>query len=275
MKLDIAISPCPNDTFIFAYLGLNGFQNREVELHFHDVEKLNEIALENQEFTVSKNSFYTILKLSDSYELLESGGALGRGCGPLLISNLQTGENQLQNILKKNRRILIPGCHTTANLLLHLYLNDREINPDEIEFIPMRYDKIINSLKTNSDSLGLIIHEERFTFMKEGFHAVRDLGKWWEEKYDLPIPLGGICLRKDKLDIKEELQESIKESIHRARQNISNIMPFIRKHAQSLDDDVIRAHINLYVNDFSLNQGNEGREAVRALKEAAIKARLL
>jgi len=275
MKLDIAISPCPNDTFIFGYMEKEGFKNNPVEFHFHDVEKLNELALSEQRYTVSKNSFYAVLKLSEHYDLLDSGGALGRGCGPLLVSGSQEKKNDISLLLKNKKQILIPGRMTTANLLLQLFLSDRGIHPEGIELIPLRYDKIIDRLKTDPGSLGLIIHEERFTFMKAGCSSIQDLGEWWENKTGLPIPLGGICLRKDHSSIKNELENAIRESIRKARKNDTPVMPFIKKHSQSLDDEVIRAHINLYVNEFSLDTGNTGKEAIAALREAAVSAGLL
>ncbi|MDH5655484.1 MAG: 1,4-dihydroxy-6-naphthoate synthase, partial [Spirochaetia bacterium] len=268
MSLDIAISPCPNDTFIFGYLEKKGFLDQPVELFFHDVEELNQIALEEQRYSVSKNSFYAVLKLQDSYELLNSGGALGRGCGPLFITGPQNEPTDLETLLKKHKRILVPGLMTTAFLLLQLFLADRGIDPGRIEFIPLRYDKIIHQLKTGTEALGLIIHEERFTFAKDGCRSLQDLGFWWEKKTNLPIPLGGICLRKDRMKIKEGLEDAITESIKKARKDTAPIMNFIKNHAQSLEESVIRSHIELYVNDFSLDTGSEGREAIQALKEA-------
>lgn len=271
LKLDLAISPCPNDTFIFHHLLRPNFlPGLEFEPFLEDVEELNRRAIEERRHQITKLSYYALAAVTNDYRILKSGGALGRGCGPLLLSSQPLGPNELPQRAAGHPRFLIPGRWTTANLLLRSYLQHAGLEPECFEFLPLRYDRIIKRLRDGEDHFGVIIHEERFTFEQAGLHAVVDLGDFWERETGLPIPLGGIAIRRD-VDggLTERIEGGIRESLRRARANPESTGDFVRRHAQSLDDDVIAAHIGLYVNDFSLDLGEEGRRAVERLFSVA------
>ncbi|MEQ9364026.1 MAG: 1,4-dihydroxy-6-naphthoate synthase [Leptospirales bacterium] len=266
--IDLAISPCPNDTFIFHHLSRNGAEllGAPVRLEFADVEELNRRAIQERRHAVTKLSFYAMSQLGDHYQMLGNGGALGRGCGPLLITN-QKGPVEPQDI----RRVLIPGRYTTANLLTHLFFADLGLSPDEIqsiEFEAVRYEQILPALREGRADFGVIIHEERFTFERAGLFAVRDLGAWWEDTTGLPIPLGCIAARKDVIAgglSAETIEAAIRSSLAHAYAHPEAGREFIKTHAQALEDEVIAAHIDLYVNDFSRDLGEDGRRAVTEL----------
>lgn len=255
-ELTLGYSPCPNDTYIFfalthGLLNQPGFSIRE---RLEDVETLNQLALKGQ-LDLTKISYHALGHLRDQYALLHSGSALGRGCGPLLITPEPTSMKSL-----RGRRIAIPGQLTTANLLLQLY------GPGYENVLVMPFDRIMAALQNGSADAGLIIHESRFTYQQSGFHEVLDLGAWWEEQTGLPIPLGGILARRD---LGSEMIRSIDTAIHTSLE-YSRTHPeaprnYIKTHAQELDDAVINAHIDLYVNDFSLDLGSEGIAAVECL----------
>ncbi len=268
MLYDLAISPCPNDTYIFYNFIQNG-PFRGLPVHFADVEELNIRAVSESRHTIAKLSFAAILHLQETgaYRLLDTGAALGRGCGPILISSWKG--MSLTEILKQSKtpEILIPGSWTTANLLTVLYLSGLGLPLSDFIIRPLRYDLILKRMQ-ETPSLGVIIHEERFTYGRLGFDTLQDLGDWWEGSTGLPIPLGGITVRSDVSGKDQDrIESSIKESIDAARKNPEGLMPFIRSHAQSLEDSVIRSHIELYVNEFSLSLGKEGEMAVKALSD--------
>lgn len=273
MSVDLAISPCPNDTFIFHHFIRTGISDHKIVLHLDDVEELNRRAIEEQRHILTKLSYFAIARLQDSYTLLRSGGALGRGCGPILISSLSDDRNPHQKFLEdldsgNPLRILIPGKWTTANLLLHLYLDDgpaKSTGLNRIEFLPVRYDRIMSDLRSGKEKYGVIIHEERFTYPRYGLGTIQDMGEWWEKSTGNPIPLGGIAVRNDMLHLKEEAEHRISESILHARKFPDDARDFIKSNAQALEDDVIRSHIDLYVNDFSVDMGDEGARAVEEL----------
>lgn len=274
MKLDLAISPCPNDTFIFYHLLQPDFlPGIDIELFLKDVEELNRCAIAERRHAITKLSYYALSAVLHDYRLLNSGGALGRGCGPLLLSSQPFRPDELRRYAAVHPRFLIPGRWTTANLLLRSYLQYAGLEPERFEFIPLRYDRIIERLQSGEDHFGVIIHEERFTHTKAGLYAIVDLGEFWERETGLPIPLGGIAVRRD---IEEEsvarIESGIRESLRLARANPERVRDFIRDHARSLDDEVIAAHIALYVNEFSYDLGEEGRRAVEKLFEYARKA---
>ncbi|MBI3394427.1 MAG: 1,4-dihydroxy-6-naphthoate synthase [Spirochaetia bacterium] len=265
MPIDLAISPCPNDTFIFGHFVQPGFfEAGPVELHFADVEELNRRAINEQRHIITKVSYFAAWKLRGSYELLDCGGALGRGCGPILVSpdGALPGPDDV---------ILVPGRWTTAHLLLRLFLQGLP-NPPRVEHTT--YEKVIPGILSGHARFGVIIHEERFTFQAKGLSAVQDLGVWWETRTGLPIPLGAILLRRDHLHLKDALQTAIRSSIKRAELDFESIREFVRCHSQSLEDDVIQAHIHLYVNALSMDPGEDGRRAIQTLFDYAEKARL-
>lgn len=259
-NLSLGYSPCPNDTYIFYALTHN-----KVEISGHliterleDVETLNQLAL-NHLLDLTKISYHAYGHLRDRYTLLHSGGALGRGCGPMVIAPVPATMQDL-----RGKRIAVPGKLTTANLLLQLY------GPGYDDLLILPFDQIMPALKRGEAAAGVIIHESRFTYQHAGFHEVADLGAWWEDDSGLPIPLGGILARRDlgKETIKL-VDQAIRRSLEYAHRNPQEPRAYIKDHAQELEDKVIDAHIKLYVNDFSLDLGDEGIMAVETLLNRA------
>ena len=257
--LDIGFSTCPNDTFIFHAMihGCIDTGSLVFEPHMHDVEELNKNAF-SQAFHVSKLSFYAYFKLKETYEILDSGSALGYGCGPLLI-----GRPSMH--FTSEAKIAIPGEYTTAYLLLQLW------NPEIINVEVTRFDNILEGVKTGKYDAGLIIHEGRFIYPEYGCIKIVDLGEWWEAETGLPIPLGCIAIRKDRstLSLKADIETVLRNSILYAFKNRGDSREFIKMHAQEMDDQVIDGHIDLYVNDFSTSLGDKGRKAIQTLEEIA------
>ncbi|MCI5167301.1 MAG: 1,4-dihydroxy-6-naphthoate synthase [Candidatus Electrothrix sp. GM3_4] len=254
--LTIGYSPCPNDTFIF-YALMHG----EIPLrHIHfapplleDVETLNTWAI-NTKLDVTKLSFHALGHVQDSYTILNAGAALGRSCGPLLVTRSE------QTTKPSSWKIAIPGKYTTAALLLKLFL------PDHSETITMPFNAIMGAVKEGKADAGLIIHESRFTFQNYGLICVQDLGEWWEKETGLPIPLGCIAARTSigQQAIKET-EKAIASSLYWASAHPEACTAYIKKHAQELDDQVISNHIALYVNNFSIDLADAGRAAVQEL----------
>jgi len=254
--LTLGYSPCPNDTFIFHALthGLVPTAGCTVRERLEDVETLNRLALAGS-LDLTKVSYHALGHLRDRYALLRSGGALGRGCGPLVIA-----VPPLTMAALRGKRIAIPGTLTTANLLLQLYGEGYEA------VVAMPFDRIMPALHAGAAEAGVIIHESRFTYEAQGFHTVLDLGAWWEQETGLPIPLGGILGRRDLgTDMLGAADTAIRASLEHARRHPDAARAYIRAHAQELDDAVIDAHIALYVNDFSQDLGSEGLHAVNTL----------
>ena len=258
-ELSLAFSPCPNDTFIF-----HALLHRRIDIgdysfspHIDDVEKLNQAAF-GQVFQITKLSFYAYLLLKDQYELLDSGSALGFGCGPLLVS-------RQGNSFSADSRIAIPGKYTTAFLLLRLW------KPEVKNIVVTRFDDILPGVRSGEYDAGLIIHEGRFVYQDYDCQKIIDLGQWWEKETNSPIPLGCIAIRKDANTIihKKQVERIIRNSIIFATENRNDSRPFILQHAQELDEKVIDGHINLYVNNFTLSLGETGENAIRTLDEMA------
>lgn len=259
IPIQMAFSPCPNDTFIFHAMLHNKIKTTPFQFTYvtQDIEQLNQNAFLNT-YPVTKLSFFAYLKLKNQYEILDSGAALGFGCGPLLIC-------RNPDLDLRTARIAIPGELTTAHLLLKLW------QPDLTNCIITRFDQIIPGIESNQFDAGLIIHESRFVYQTSGLTKIVDLGEWWEEKTGLPIPLGCIAIRKDP-DVspyKQAIESMIHDSIAYAFSNRDDSRSFIKAHAQEMDDDVTASHINLYVNDFSLSLGKDGLKAVTVLEEMA------
>ena len=265
-NLRLGYSPCPNDTFIF-YALMHG----RIPLHWFsiqeelaDVETLNRRALAG-ELDLTKISYHAFGHLRSEYALLRSGGALGRGCGPLVVARQATSLERL-----RGKRIAIPGELTTANLLLQLHGAGYE----RLQVLP--FDKIVAAVASGSVDAGVIIHESRFTFTEHGLVAVEDLGAWWEELTGLPIPLGGILARRSLgREVIQEVENAIRASVGYAFDHPQEARSYIRAHAQELDDAVINQHINLYVNHFSLDLGEEGLAAVHELLHRAAAAGII
>jgi 1,4-dihydroxy-6-naphthoate synthase len=260
--LTLGFSPCPNDTFIFGALATGKLEvpSFQLEIIHQDVETLNKLAREAL-LDFSKISFHAFALVVKRYGLLSSGAALGRGCGPLVVAREMRSMDSL-----RGEAIAIPGELTTANLLLQLY---GEGFP---HIHSISYETIMPRLQRGEFAAGLIIHEGRFTYHNYGLHQVLDLGAWWEETQDLPIPLGGILVRRDLgPDVARAMEDAIRSSLNFAQQNSEEIWPYIKTHAHEMDDEVIRQHIDLYVNEYTVDLGEEGRLAIKTLLELAHK----
>jgi 1,4-dihydroxy-6-naphthoate synthase len=265
--LTLAYSPCPNDTYIFAAL-TNGLLAGAppVRVHFADIEELNTAAA-RAEHELTKVSYGAIPYLMHEYRILRAGGALGRGCGPLVVTRPGVAAN-LAGV--RDLHIAIPGERTTAFMLLQLALGGRPQTQQ------VRFDQIIPAVASGAVDAGLIIHESRFTYAEAGLVGVADLGEWWESVSGMPIPLGAILARNDVDDARvADIDEAIRASLRFARTHEDAIMPFVREHAFEMSDEVMRKHIELYVNDYSADVGADGIAAVHELFARARAAGIL
>lgn len=223
-----------------------------------DVEELNRLVLSGS-LDVSKVSFALAGQVLDRYIIIESGAALGKGCGPLLLSRNRISVKSLPAA-----RIAVPGINTTAALLLRLFA------PEARNLVEMPFNKIVSAICRNEVDAGCVIHETRFTYKDFGLVMIQDLGKWWENTTERPIPLGGIIAKRSlPLEQVAILQESIRESMRFAEENYQEVSEFVGRHAQEISREVQRKHIGLYVNDYSYDLGEEGRQAVILLFEKA------
>ncbi len=256
--LTLGISPCPNDTYIFHAL-VQGFV--DVPFHIHcimaDVEELNARAKAG-ELDATKVSAGVLPNILDEYAILRSGAALGFGCGPLLISKKELSLEE-----QKTASIAIPGHMTTAAMLLHLHAGFQGPRHEMI------FDAVMPAVLEGRADMGLIIHEGRFTYAQKGLHKVLDLGQWWETCHGCPLPLG-VIVAKRSLPVERALalEQAIARSITYARHNPEASKHFIASHAQELSEEVTQAHISTYVNDFSYDLGEQGRDALRQLLAA-------
>lgn len=260
MRLSIGISPCPNDTFIFDAL-INGkidAEGLEFEVHFDDVETLNNKAFV-ADLDITKLSYFAFAHVLNYYVLLSAGSALGFGVGPLLISKQEN-----LKVLDASLRVGIPGKFTTANFLLSFAY------PQLANKVETVFSNIEHKLLANKIDLGVIIHENRFTYQDKGLHLVEDLGAFWEQKTQCPIPLGGIVIKRNLPDdVKHKVQRVLEKSVAYAFANPKASLNFIRQHAQEMSEEVIYQHISLYVNQYSLNLDNDGRKAIEVLFKKA------
>jgi len=261
-SFSLGYSPCPNDTFIFYGLVHGRLEGMPVcrEL-LEDIATLNGMALEGR-LDVTKISFHAFAHLRERYCLLHSGGALGRGCGPLVVAREGMAPGEL-----RGKRVAIPGKLTTAALLLRLF------DPEIEELVVMPFDEIMPAAERGEVDAGLIIHESRFTYPRHGLAKVIDLGEWWEESTGHPIPLGGILARR-KLgtELIGRIDRALRESVEYAYAHPEEVRGYIREHAQEMEDEVMRAHIDLYVNEYTLDYGAEGEAAIADLLERAVRA---
>ena len=277
----LAFSPCPNDTFIFDALVNKKIdtQGLDFDVVLEDVQTLNQFALQ-EKYDFTKISYGVLPLVLNNYKVLESGGALGKGVGPLLISNNeyrilndedensntkhQTKNNQIKRNEKRETRnqIAIPGENTTAHLLFSLAY------PNATNKIFMPFNEIEDFVLKNEKALGVIIHENRFTYQQKELQLVKDLGTYWEETFNLPIPLGAIVAHK-RIDNNLSLlvDKLIRKSIEYAFENYPTVSDYVKQHAQEMEEEVMRKHIDLYVNNFSLSLGKDGRNAVLKLLE--------
>ena len=255
-QLSLGYSPCPNDTFIFDGLIHGKIPCSEVMFteQLEDVETLNQLALQSQ-LDLTKISYHAFGHLRKDYVLLHSGGALGRGCGPLVVASQMTSMANL-----RGKKIAIPGQLTTANLLLQLHSEGYE----DVLILP--FDQIMAAVAQGRADAGVIIHESRFTYQQHGLKQVLDLGQWWEDETEHPIPLGGILAKRTLgAPLINKIDTALRQSIEYAYAHAQEPQNYIKHHAQELDDDVVRNHIDLYVNNFSVDLGNEGIQAVKFL----------
>lgn len=254
--LTLGFSPCPNDTFIFDAMlrGKVDTEGLQFEVVLGDVEELNRRAFAG-DIDVTKLSYHAFAWLTDRYALLDAGSALGNNCGPLLVARAPMDVAAIESA-----RIAIPGKMTTANFLLGLaYPNAR--NKHETLFSDIE-DAV---LRGDADA-GLIIHENRFTYQQKGLVKLADLGEYWESTTGLPIPLGGIVVRRDlPPDIQQKMNRVMRRSVEYAFAHPEEVMPFVRQHAQAMDDAVMQAHIDLYVTGYTVDLGEKGRKAVREM----------
>ncbi len=259
--LSLAISPCPNDTFAFHAL-IHGLVPGQpaVTVDFADIDVLNQRA-ERAEPQIVKVSYGALPWLLSDYVLLGAGGALGRGCGPLVLS--------LSGSVGSSVTVAVPGLKTTAYLLFRLWAAERGL---DVTIVVLPFEQIMPAVAEGSVDAGLVIHESRFTFPSYGLAAVQDLGEWWEGTTGLPIPLGGILARRDVDAFTVDV--SVRASVELAMSNPAATREFVRAHAQEMDDDVCRQHIGLYVNDFTVDLGDEGYAAVRGLLDRSAAAGL-
>jgi 1,4-dihydroxy-6-naphthoate synthase len=269
--LDLAYSPCPNDTFIFAaWTQALLPDSPPVRVVLDDVEALN-LAARGAQHALTKVSYGAIPYLLKDYRILRAGGALGRGCGPLVIARPGTaGASPELAALPRGARIAIPGELTTAYLLLRLAMET------PFEPLVMRFDSIVNAVADGAVDAGLIIHESRFTYQDAGLVRVADLGEWWEGETGCAIPLGAILARRDlEPPAASAIDETIRRSLQFAYDHSDAVAPYVREHAFEMDEAVMRAHIALYVNEFSNDLGAEGEAAIARLFEFASDAGLV
>ena len=253
MKITLGFSPCPNDTFIFDALVHHKIDTEglEFEVVLGDVEELNLKAF-NKELDVTKLSYHAYGYLTDDYVLLDSGSALGKSCGPLLV---QHSKFKVQNL--EDCSIAIPGKYTTANFLLSI------AHPEAINKTEMLFSDIENAVLTGKVDAGLLIHENRFTYEQKGLKKIIDLGEYWEKTIGALIPLGGIVMKRsfDEATIRK-VNRLIRKSIEYAYKNEGAALAYMQQHAQEMDEKIMMQHVALYVNKYSIDLAEEGRAAV-------------
>lgn len=260
VKLSLAYSPCPNDTFIFHDLALGGqlVCNHEIEVHLHDIEELNRLALEKR-YDVTKLSFPAWLQVQGEYRLLGAGAALGFGCGPLLVSRRPISKHEVSSL-----RVAIPGEFTTAHLLFRLWC------PEARNKVFAPYHHMMGLVAEGEVDCAVVIHESRFVYQEAGLLKVVDLGEWYEEMTSLPVPLAGIGIRRGiSAEVGAELEDRIRTGIMNSRSNMERVLPYIKQHAQEMSDDVLMKHISTFVTEQSMDMGDLGAKAIAKLAELA------
>jgi len=261
MKLSLGFSPCPNDTFIFDALVNKKIDTGRLEFNvvLEDVQTLNEWALQGK-LDISKISYGVLPLIINKYVLLNSGGALGKGVGPLLITNKEQG---ITNDEVNESLIAIPGEHTTAHMLFTLAFTHAKKKVFKI------FNEIEDAVLNREVDAGVIIHENRFTYHLKGLHKLMDLGDYWEKETGVPIPLGGIVAKRVlEKNIIEEVDALIKQSVEYAyKNNYEKLSTYVKEHSQELSEQIMRQHIDLYVNNYSIALGEDGKKAVLKLVE--------
>ena len=258
MKLSLGFSPCPNDCFMFDAIVNRRIDLEDLELsvRLDDVETLNRAAFDGT-IDVTKLSYHAYAHCAARYALLDAGSALGRNCGPLLISKRTIPQ---EDVAAGSISIAIPGTYTTANLLLGLAF------PDAQRKTAVVFSAIESALLAGQFDAGVIIHENRFTYAAKGLKKILDLGEFWERTTSAPIPLGGIAVRRAlPLDVQQRVNRLMRGSVEYAFAHRGASLPFVREHAQEMSEDVMYKHIDLYVNEYSVDLGSEGRRAIQVL----------
>ena len=261
-KLKLGFSPCPNDCFIFDALIHNkiDMEGLQFEVIMEDVEALNQRAF-RAELDITKLSFHSYLYLTKSYQLLNAGSALGNNCGPILV-----GSSKLKIESLNTAKIAIPGKYTQANFLLSLAF------PEAKNKVETLFSDIENAVLSGKADAGLIIHENRFTYEQKGLKKIIDLGEYWETLTKAPIPLGGIVIKRNlSNELKQKVNLVLRKSIEYAFANPKSSLNFVKEHAQEMSEEVMYKHINLYVNNYSVDLGIEGKNAVQLLFDKAYK----
>ena len=259
----LGFSPCPNDCFIFdamihGKIDTEGLQFAPI---IEDVETLNQKAFD-EELDITKLSFHAYAYITRFYQLLNSGSALGNGCGPLLIGKEENLNYILTELESKmsNLTIAIPGTFTTASFLLALAF------PFAAKTVEMKFSEIEDAVLYGDVDAGLIIHENRFTYEDKGLKKIIDLGEYWETLAIAPIPLGGIVIKRDfSNEVKQKVNRIIRRSVEFAFANPQSSKGFVKEHAQTMSEEVMKKHIDLYVNNYSIDLGIEGKRAVKLL----------
>jgi len=260
MKLSLGFSPCPNDTFIFDALVNKKIDTGDIDFNvvLEDVESLNRMALQDK-LDISKISYGVLPRIIPAYRVLDAGGALGEGVGPILVSASPIDIDTVPDL-----SIALPGFHTTAHMLFNLAF------PQAMKKVYMKFSDIEDAVLSNETNLGVLIHENRFTYQQKGLHKVMDLGEYWEQNTQSPIPLGGIVMnRQFDIELMNTINSLIRESIEYSRKTYPVLSDFVKQHSQEMEEDVMRKHIDLYVNDYSLSLGSKGRAAVWQLLDVA------
>ena len=268
MNLSLGFSPCPNDCFMF-----DAIVNRRIDLEglaftvrMEDVEALNKAAFAG-DVDVTKLSYHAYAYCADQYVLLDAGSALGRNCGPLLISKRSISKEE---VAAGDLRVAIPGKYTTANFLLGYAF---PLATDKTELL---FSDIEPAVLDDRYDAGLIIHENRFTYEAKGLRKIIDLGEYWESTTGAPIPLGGIVIRRSLSDaVKQKVNRVLRRSVEYAFAHREASLPYVRAHAQEMDQEVMYKHIDLYVNQYSIDLGEDGRHAIELLFDKAAASGLI
>jgi len=260
VNLSVAYSPCPNDTFIFNDLANGKLTGGDLTLdvHLHDVETLNRMALDGV-YDVTKVSFHAYLLARRKYDLLSVGAALGHGCGPIVVARREIGPDEFAGCT-----IAVPGELTTAHLLLRLWA------PQFRRRVFVRYDEVMDRVSAGQADAGVIIHEGRFVYERAGLVKLADLGEWWQGRTGLPIPLGGIVARRGLgAETIGRFEDLLRQAIRNSLDHPGGTAEYVREHAREMDPAVLKEHIKTFVNDYSLDMGDDGRAAIRRMADMA------
>lgn len=250
--MKFGITPCPNDTFSYRAL-ITGDVKSDLSFEFADIETLN-LDAEEGKYPITKLSFAAFMKLRDKYELLDAGAAMGIGTGPVLVGRAGVAFDW-------QKPILVPGLNTTAALLLKFYAGKN------LDLRPVHFREIVELISKGEADFGVLIHEGRFVFENYGLELIADLGAHWTNTTSLPVPLGCICIRKDFVSMKEDVEAKIRESVTYAFDNVEKTFPFVRNLAQYLQEDVLKKHVWAFVNEYSLSISNIRKKVIENLEK--------